>query len=154
MNAVLEDLDCDEIQSDTEDGGPPPCEGAPPCCCDGPRSVVFIEYAPQATVIFHPPGEYQYQPDANGEVKSVPYREIARQAAETAKPGAIFAFPLVYDEKGSSLWELKTHDLAHVSEEEMQKTQAKISKQLEGTGVTAVLLPVGCRVAAVATEEY
>lgn len=68
------------------------------------RRLWFHKNSFHSGIIFHPPGEYQWN-TGDGLLKTIPYRDVARQAIERAEAGAVWAFAQVYDEKGNKMWE-------------------------------------------------
>ncbi|MCC7422527.1 MAG: hypothetical protein IT428_19785 [Planctomycetaceae bacterium] len=62
------------------------------------RKLWFYKNAFGGGILFHPPGNYT---DPRDPTKSIPWSDIARQAAEMAQTGAVMTFPFSFDSQGN-----------------------------------------------------
>lgn len=124
-------------ESQVKDPGTPPVEEY--------SAILILETdARRSMVMFHPPGTYQWE--ENGETKRATYRDLSNDAMKAAKPGALMAIPSERDENGGELWKLSSYDWAH-DPEQRQAVADFMDKQLAGTGIRAIVLPPGTRLA-------
>lgn len=101
------------------------------------RRLYFYKHAFQREKIYHPPGSTQ-MPDGSNK----PNKDIAREIAENARAGGIYAFPSVFDPlKGGRLWEVEDGGMNGGAAMDVLNYPEELRKEMaEGIGVPTELI--------------